>query len=304
MLSILRESIHRPQTVTAAAVKKGHIMKRSTLSSKPAVQGFTLIELLVVIAIIAILAAILFPVFAQAREKARQISCISNEKQMGLAMMQYVQDYDESFPQGQYRDANNNPLDWQNAIYPYIKNGAGTVGVGGTTTYNGLGGIWSCPSFPSLQIDEYGVNEDICHPATLNMGATTLAQIDSASDKMLIAEKGQGFSGGQPFVATDEYVWTDYVVNSTSPFTLRPPDFSDPNYAKDLAYDYDDPIDPTKGDAYPSPVSMPRYRHANHCNVLFVDGHAKSIAKGQMSGGVAWYNEWYVEGASVSGEVY
>ena len=49
---------------------------------------------------------------------------------------------------------------------------------------------------------------------------------------------------------------------------------------------------------------MPRYRHANHCNVLFVDGHVKSIAKGQMSGGVAWYNDWYIEGASVSGEVY
>jgi prepilin-type N-terminal cleavage/methylation domain-containing protein/prepilin-type processing-associated H-X9-DG protein len=60
--------------------------------------GFTLIELLVVIAIIAILAAILFPVFAQARAKARQAACLSNMKQLGLAMMQYVQDYDETFP--------------------------------------------------------------------------------------------------------------------------------------------------------------------------------------------------------------
>ena len=61
-------------------------------------KGFTLIELLVVIAIIAILAAILFPVFAQAREKARQITCVSNVDQMGLAMMQYTQDYDEMTP--------------------------------------------------------------------------------------------------------------------------------------------------------------------------------------------------------------
>ena len=61
-------------------------------------KGFTLIELLVVIAIIAILAAILFPVFAQARAKARQISCLSNTKQMGTATMMYVQDYDETLP--------------------------------------------------------------------------------------------------------------------------------------------------------------------------------------------------------------
>src|SRR5262249_4483117 len=61
-------------------------------------RGFTLIELLVVIAIIAILAAILFPVFAQAREKARQATCLSNCKQIGLASNMYVQDYDETFP--------------------------------------------------------------------------------------------------------------------------------------------------------------------------------------------------------------
>ncbi len=61
-------------------------------------RGFTLIELLVVIAIIAILAAILFPVFAKAREKARQATCLSNQKQIGLATMQYVQDYDEVYP--------------------------------------------------------------------------------------------------------------------------------------------------------------------------------------------------------------
>lgn len=91
--------------------------------------AFTLIELLVVIAIIAILAAILFPVFAQAREKARQISCLSNEKQIGLGIMMYVQDYDERYPQiwlgngtGTYGDAGGPPAyTWLWAIQPYLK---------------------------------------------------------------------------------------------------------------------------------------------------------------------------------------
>src|SRR5712675_538712 len=98
--------------------------------------GFTLIELLVVIAIIAILAAILFPVFAQAREKARAISCLSNSKQVSLGVLMYVQDYDETFPLYFYNlvTSAQRPSDppftpaepdftvgWNEAIYPYIK---------------------------------------------------------------------------------------------------------------------------------------------------------------------------------------
>jgi prepilin-type N-terminal cleavage/methylation domain-containing protein/prepilin-type processing-associated H-X9-DG protein len=80
--------------------------------------AFTLIELLVVIAIIAILAAILFPVFAQAREKARSISCLSNMKQIGLAIISYTQDYDETYPQAQDSTWTDN---WNVAITPYVK---------------------------------------------------------------------------------------------------------------------------------------------------------------------------------------
>jgi prepilin-type N-terminal cleavage/methylation domain-containing protein/prepilin-type processing-associated H-X9-DG protein len=102
------------------------------------VRGFTLIELLVVIAIIAILAAILFPVFARAREKARQTSCLSNVKQMALGTMMYAQDYDEVYPMGIFmvqgetlslweEHYNQDPgrynyIFWMDLIMPYVKN--------------------------------------------------------------------------------------------------------------------------------------------------------------------------------------
>jgi prepilin-type N-terminal cleavage/methylation domain-containing protein/prepilin-type processing-associated H-X9-DG protein len=85
-------------------------------------KAFTLIELLVVIAIIAILAAILFPVFAQAREKARQASCLSNTKQIATAVMMYCQDYDETYAMNLYFIAPNTWFSFYDAHVPYVKN--------------------------------------------------------------------------------------------------------------------------------------------------------------------------------------
>ena len=112
-------------------------------------RGFTLIELLVVIAIISILAAILFPVFARARENARRASCQSNLKQIGLGVMQYTQDYDEKFPQYNW-GGSTTPLGhggWANTLQPYLKSvqifqcpseptGAVGMGVTGFADYN------------------------------------------------------------------------------------------------------------------------------------------------------------------------
>jgi prepilin-type N-terminal cleavage/methylation domain-containing protein/prepilin-type processing-associated H-X9-DG protein len=124
-------------------------------------KGFTLIELLVVIAIIAILAAILFPVFAQAREQARKASCLSNCKQIGLAMQMYAQDYDENLPGWDYPAAHPLGRDWDWAIVvplldAYVKSTK----------------MWSCPSGPKTNdwlrgpkgakiVVNYGYNEYI-----------------------------------------------------------------------------------------------------------------------------------------------
>ena len=165
--------------------------------------GFTLIELLVVIAIIAILAAILFPVFASARAAARKTSCLSNMKQLSLGMQQYIQDYDEKFPAWQYgqRFITDSGSYWPNAIYPYVKNTGvyrcpddtlewtnpedwtktGPDGGAHDIFVNKGDYFWSKPNNPNYI--SYGFNEVLGYP-----NGRKLAAIGRVSDFSVIAE--------------------------------------------------------------------------------------------------------------------
>ncbi|BDI29941.1 hypothetical protein CCAX7_19920 [Capsulimonas corticalis] len=153
-------------------------------------RGFTLIELLVVIAIIAILAAILFPVFAKAREKARQTACLSNEKQLGLGILQYVQDNDEVFPCGAVPTVGGVPTPgsgygggagWGGQIYPYVKSAA----------------VYSCPDDSgsgSGPVVSYGMNENLTSGAAVDGnntpmgGGVKVAQTGSPAQTVLLGE--------------------------------------------------------------------------------------------------------------------
>ena len=166
--------------------------------------GFTLIELLVVIAIISILAAILFPVFARARENARRTSCISNTKQIGLAFVQYYQDYDERFPMN--KNAGGAETHWANSsLQPYLKSrqilrcpsdaSPQWDNLSGTTN----GAAWS---ITANRVTSYAlnglllINTDVAHtgtdPTTLgplaSIAVSHLAGIQSPSQVILLAE--------------------------------------------------------------------------------------------------------------------
>jgi len=287
-------------------------------------KGFTLIELLVVIAIIAILAAILFPVFAQAREKARAITCTSNQKQMGLALMQYLQDNDESFPIRQYYfgpGGTLGPIDWEQEIYPYVQNGSGNtdVSVQGIQLHYGNGGMWQCPSFPNPQEAEYGINISLAPngygcwnvptPGVVPAIAT-LAEIDSPADKVMVAEKGEAapYSPATPTFnnyGENEFLsgQGQYTNNMGAAACASGTGYTDNHW--ELQFDLDASSDtpypnPMPGGPAgtpisvtswaPNPANMPRFRHQGTCNMLFIDGHVKAIHRG----GLDWWKNIYI----------
>jgi prepilin-type N-terminal cleavage/methylation domain-containing protein/prepilin-type processing-associated H-X9-DG protein len=287
-------------------------------------RGFTLIELLVVIAIIAILAAILFPVFAQAREKARSISCLSNLKQIGLGMLMYVQDYDEKYPENQYYYADatqaggSRRVTWADMVFPYIKNGELHMD-NNHVLIQGKGGIWHCPSFPSDQDFNYGIDINAFPDGSASWNPNPLpviglAAIDAPADRLMILEKGQNanhvnfdtYDGsewnwvdtsspgcsttpGKDGAGADTYCHAD-VTRGPGGIAVTSGTITAPDHDCDLAITAD------ANDDWISPwdscnLSI-RYRHTGTGNVVFQDGHAKAMNKGRLN----WWRNIYIPG--------
>ncbi|MES2461656.1 MAG: DUF1559 domain-containing protein [Armatimonadota bacterium] len=227
-------------------------------------RGFTLIELLVVIAIIAILAAILFPVFAQAREKARQTSCLSNQKQIGLAFMQYVSDYDETYPVNNRSYGTQQSVlqaSWMRHIQSYAKNLD----------------IYKCPSVP-IDTD----NQIIFGP-----NGTTVDQI-SVSRRSIGANGMVVYLGNDPTGTLITPVPEASVgrpaqlpVFADSSFFL----FTDPRYL--VFSNYVSSTTPTNATAWSTELTAAQRanpdakyaRHVGGVNIAYADGHAKWSAQ-------------------------
>jgi prepilin-type N-terminal cleavage/methylation domain-containing protein/prepilin-type processing-associated H-X9-DG protein len=217
-------------------------------------RAFTLIELLVVIAIIAILAAILFPVFSQAREKARSISCLSNCKQIGNALMMYSQDYDEGMPawdaglacstgKGAGRPipasapcpANfDRRTYWDAVLLPYVKSGAKP-----TATVGSSGGVWQCPSATDRRQPSYGYSMFLAYTWPQSPAYYRWPSMPQVAEPAATVFVGDGGTSGRLGRTIDFQGWYEYNC-SKAPYTRDAPQ-----------------------------------RHQDGANYVFCDGHAK-----------------------------
>jgi len=226
--------------------------------------GFTLIELLVVIAIIAILAAILFPVFAKAREKARAASCLSNLKQLNMAIQFYIGDYDEMFPKSGWIN-DGGTTEWQNSIAPYVRSEP----------------VYWCPSSRDLHFDRNNPdNQDWWRTATDYIMNNNLydnrgvkqSEVVAPADCILLIEGHQDWGRGSCTA------WVGYTGPSVWCGEYSTWGSQEAMVTGDLNWDH-------------RAWGLPR--HFDGANVSFVDGHAKWYKTGwcrvQLEGALpAW----------------
>ena len=235
--------------------------------------AFTLIELLVVIAIIAILAAILFPVFARARENARRSSCLSNTKQLGLGMMQYIQDYDSYYPYGSPTGcgtgsafACTNGRGWAGTIFPYVKSDQ----------------IYVCPSDVSPTANQtdtisYGYNLNMT-PAAVNGGNGPIINeaVLKASAKTVVFFEVKNIYptglGATPSTADNQSASANGNVNNPAP---------NPGGARYATGYLNNITANSSTTVYPDETG----RHLEGANYTFADGHSKWLRGNVVGGG-------------------
>jgi len=250
-------------------------------------KAFTLIELLVVIAIIAILAAILFPVFAQAKAAAKKTSDLSNLKQIGLGAMMYMGDADDMFPRGG-NHSGANWFTWREAVSPYIKNGQQKYN-NGDPVMNG--GLWTSPSQPQTGLYGYGAHDGL-FPADYHWYAPSAfnashsgTSLDKSAQTLMLSTVGinPSWNSGSS-IGIETLLWT-YC------------DWSWPvKWLPDGAARYEGDNSDAQGKIG---WKLVRYRYTEAANVAWADGHAKAVKKGALD----WCKNLYTNGfSSVGGQ--
>ncbi|MER3495897.1 MAG: hypothetical protein C4320_03280 [Armatimonadota bacterium] len=277
-------------------------------------RAFTLIELLVVIAIIAILAAILFPVFAQAKLAAKKTTSLSNIKNQETGIQLYQGDADDIIPFSEAGcDNDNTAVQWYATVYPYIKSGSTyrNAQTGNLEAY-GNGGIFLDPAHPDpKQGQHYGLNREIAPsnfcPNLYNNGEITpsvnATAIPNPADLIMIGIKNRnGPFWSYPYFAGEEWMWTSRFKKDSAGNVisdggeiqagLAPRDWG---YvmAKDCFKD---------NESFEECGAALSFRYNGNTLVAFVDGHAKSFPKGRLtwwknvafnSGNRWWAQPWY-----------
>jgi len=269
--------------------------------------AFTLIELLVVIAIIAILAAILFPVFATAREKARQTSCASNLKQLGIGLVQYCQDYDENLPFGTHPQLGNREQGWAGEIYPYVK----STGVfacpddqtvpdatpGANTTVQNcpvLGGTpWNTISYALNMAFLYGV----VTPVTSPTGALLSQALWTSPSRTVLLMEVSGSEAQLTWPGETQSPSNDGLGGSVSMYGVVPSGAVGPLQQTGVLGSTAGNGGNVVGTASDDQASLTG-RHGSGSNFLLCDGHVKFLQGNKVSEGVAAPNPNQAETAS------
>lgn len=289
-------------------------------------KAFTLIELLVVIAIIAILAAILFPVFAQAKLAAKKAVTTSNMKQATLGLLMYAGDSDDQFPMAEYGDDYSSAtphITWTTEVYPYVKNGdRGIDATAGNTVTTGKSGVFVDVVAPQRPLNNsavegysFGVNRLICADdfnggeswfdgAGQVVPSMSTSGVDAPADRIVMASKGMNYYDS---TNTWSYPWfCDWQTQYIDSIATTPGDPSTVYRDGDTSWNPNSPVYSPNIDTDCNVNSSgawecaahPRYRYSYHTVVSYTDGHVKALGRGQIQ----WWHNIYVPRAGIGSD--